>query len=310
MESLLTDIQHFSLHDGPGIRTTVFFKGCPLACRWCHNPEAISFKRELLYYSTLCRFCGRCIESCPEGALAWKRSSGHHPLDDSSPDREILIDRVQCTLCGGCVETCPSGALALKGRALTVEEIVSECLTDRAFYKDQGGVTLSGGEVLMQGPFLLRLLKALKAEGLHVVLDSCGFGDPALLESVLPYTDLFYYDMKCLSGDLHKEWTGADNSIILQNLNALLEGKAPLVIRIPVIKEFNGSEEEIRAMGRFLQPYAEGIGVHLLPYHNLGNSKYPALGRRPEELTTPSKEELETFRLILEEQGLRVKIFK
>ena len=264
---LITDIQHFSIHDGPGIRTTVFLKGCPLSCRWCHNPEAIESNQSLFFHENLCTVCGDCIPICTEGCFE---------IQDST----LSFSRESCTLCGLCVDSCHHGALELKGKTVTISDIVEECLLDKKFYKETGGVTLSGGEPLFRQDAIFELMEKLKEEDIHLVLDTSGAVQFSLLEKAAQFIDLFYYDCKCFDSNLHKKWTGVTNDLILDNLIRLLKADASVVVRIPVIPGFNDNAEEMGNIAEHLKSFADKIMVNLLPYHHLGSNKYHALGMK------------------------------
>ncbi len=296
---VISDIQHFSVHDGPGIRTTVFLKGCPLDCRWCHNPESIDSGSNLLFYDNVCTSCGDCVPACPEGCLTLRADN-------------LEIVRDSCTLCGLCVPSCHHGALEIKGREVAVSEIVKECLLDRDFYKETGGVTLSGGEPLFRQEAVFSLMEKLKYENIHLVLDTCGAVDYSLLHRASLFIDLFYFDCKCVDAELHREWTGVSNTLILDNLIRLLKTDASVVVRIPVIPGFNGNPQEIEKIAGLLKPFSTKTTVHLLPYHQLGSNKYNALGRDYHlgKLKSPDKKTLSQLESIFTAAGLAVKTFE
>ncbi len=265
MTAKIFDIKHFAVHDGPGIRTTLFFKGCPLRCLWCHNPESISPKPQLSYLAHKCTACGKCAEACKNGA-------------HSVTDGVHLLLREHCTLSGQCASVCPSEALTVYGKEVEIGEMLSELLEDRDFYGDDGGVTLSGGECLLQADFCRELLIKLKESGIHTAVDTCGFVSRAELDKVIPYTDLFLYDLKAFDPAVHKACTGVSNELILENLRYLdLLGKE-IEIRIPLIPEHNASE--IDGIAKFISSLKSVSLVKLLPYHSYGKSKYQALGMR------------------------------
>ena len=262
----LFNIQRFSVSDGPGIRTTVFFKGCNLRCAWCHNPEGLSKETELLFYKSRCTGCGGCKAECPN-ALA------------------------SCDLCGRCAELCPNEARELCGRDYSAGEVMKEIMKDRAFYENSGGgVTFSGGECMLQIDFLSEMLKECKKRGLHTAIDTAGNIPFEYFERVIPYTDLFLYDVKCCDKDKHERYTGVSNERILDNLGRLLKDGAPVLIRIPVISGVNDSAEEMEKIKAFLNNRGTPEGVELLPYHALGESKYEALGKSYIKFTAPSEE--------------------
>ncbi|HPM80890.1 MAG TPA: glycyl-radical enzyme activating protein [Candidatus Anammoximicrobium sp.] len=265
---LVFNIQKYSIHDGPGIRTTVFLKGCPLRCGWCHNPESRAAEVEISWSQARCIRCGQCWEVCPQAA-------GDHP---ASPE----VDRQQCIRCGRCVAVCPTGARELVGRRRTVVEVMDEILQDRIFYDESGGgVTLSGGEPLMQPQFTGELLAACRAEGLHTAVDTCGYGRCEDLLALAAVTDLFLYDVKILDDDRHRQYTGVSNVVILENLTALCEVRANVCIRVPVIPGFNDEPRDVDAIAAWVASLGNIRQLHLLPYHALGTNKAKRLGLAP-----------------------------
>ena len=274
MQGRIFDIQRFSVHDGPGIRTTVFMKGCPLRCRWCHNPEGLSGERQLQFFEAECLSCGACGE------------------------KSRLSD----------AEKCPVGALRICGRDVDADEILDAVLRDRIFYGARGGVTFSGGECLLQADFVTTVLKKLKEQGIHTAIDTCGCVAWSEIEKTLDACDLYLYDVKCVTPHLHREYTGADNSLILENLQRLSRTGKEIWVRVPVIPEFNDNVEEMSAIAALLRGLSGVKQVTLMPYHSLGASKYPTLG-----MTYPydaalqvSGEALDTYRSIFEEERITV----
>lgn len=266
-KGMLFDIQHFSLHDGPGVRSTVFFKGCPLACWWCANPESQSTAPQLLFFRNLCASCGACLAVCPQGAL-------------SLTEDGLRMDRKACTGCGACVPQCRNNARQLSGKLMTVDEICTEVRQHwRIFQQSGGGVTCGGGEALSQAEFLHDLLKALHDEiGLHTCLDTCGMAPWPVLERILPYLDMVLLDIKHMDSGVHKAATRAGNETILANARALAKAKMPVLVRVPLIPGFNDTDENLHALGAFLKK--NGLTeAELMPYHTLGLNKYAALGQ-------------------------------
>lgn len=264
MKAVISDIKRFAVHDGDGIRTTVFFKGCPLRCRWCHNPEGIDRRPQLSYIAGKCIRCGVCASLCPHGA---------HEL---SPEGHRFY-RERCVDCGTCVRGCLGQALRLYGQEVTVDELMPRLLEDWAFYESSGGgVTLSGGEPLVQADFCRALLKRLKEEGIQTAVDTCGCVDRRSIEAVMPYTDLFLYDVKAMDEAVHIRCTGVSNRKILENLAWIDACGKPVEIRIPFVPGMN--DGEIAAIGAFLGQLRVVRRVKVLPYHSFAGSKYEALG--------------------------------
>lgn len=285
--SLITDIQKYSIHDGDGIRTTVFFKGCRLKCVWCHNPETQSHRRELLYNQEKCVGCGACEAVCPSKAITMQ-------------DGKAWTDRTRCTACGACTDVCNLNLREIAGKEYTVNELVKELRKDEMFYEESGGgVTLSGGEVMTADmDFIEALVKKLNRLGISVTIDTCGQAPYENFQRILPYVDTFLYDVKTMDEAVHKQYMGAGNELILSNLEQLSRAGARIYIRIPTIKEVNGNDRAMTDIIEFLQGkkiHAER--VNLLPYHNTGSGKYQRIGKcyEGQDLHAPDKEEMQHF---------------
>jgi pyruvate formate lyase activating enzyme len=291
---LIFDIKRFSIHDGPGIRSTVFLKGCPLSCQWCHNPESQSYQPELIFRSERCLACGDCVDACPHEAA------------------RLVNGRIQqnwdlCQLDGSCILTCFPAAREIVGREVTAEEVVEELVRDRVFYEQSGGgVTFSGGEPLAQPGFLEDCLRLSKKAGLSTALDTCGSGSWENLERQLPYLDLVLYDLKILDDKLHQDYTGISNREILDNFKRLVASENKVQIRRPLIPGVNDSEEEIERLGKFLSKIKGENKIDLLPYHALSADKYKRLGRKGREWQIPSKDLLDRISQQLVENGFIV----
>jgi len=298
IEGRIFDIQRFSIDDGPGIRTTVFMKGCPLRCTWCHNPEGMSADPVLSFMPEKCIGCGYCLRTCPNEA---------HRMD---PEQGHVLDRASCRACGKCSKECYTGALELVGRDVTVEEVIDEVLRDRSFYETSGGgMTLSGGEPMMQIEFTEALLARGKGEGLHCCIETCGFCDFSLMERVLPYVDLFLYDIKETDDARHREFTGVPNRLILQNLRALHERGACMLLRLPIIPGYNDRDDHFDAVAALARDLPNLQGVEIMPYHRLGTSKVDRLGMDPaarEQSQPPEQETVNDWINRLREAGVNV----
>lgn len=292
MKVNIVEIKRFAVHDGDGIRTTVFFKGCPLKCLWCHNPETLSPKRQLAFYGHKCVMCGKCAEVCSLHNL----SGGTH-----------TIDKEKCVLCGRCAEVCPQSAIEIFGTEMTVDEVCTALIKDRSFYDESGGgITLSGGECLLQSEACREILKEMKHCEINTAVDTCGFVAREAIDRVMPYTDTFLYDIKAIDVDVHKRCTGQPNGLILDNLMYIDKSGAKTEIRIPYVPGYN--DNQIDKIGSFLAQLKNITGVRVLPYHNYAASKYAALGIEDTlPKTLPSEAEISKAKDILKNYGIPVK---
>mgnify|MGYP000239364533 FL=1 len=293
MNGIITEIQHASVHDGPGLRSVVFLKGCQMRCFWCHNPESVRNEAELAVLEK-CVKCGACAEVCS----CHRVEGGSH-----------VLDRGRCVACGQCVDACLFDALVLYGRKVTPEEILPELLEDRLFYTQSGGgVTLSGGEPLLHPAFCAELFGLLQREGIPCAMDTCGEVPWSAFEAVLPVTELFLFDLKQMDPERHRRCTGVSNERILENLRRLSDTGKEIEIRMPLVPGFNDEEENLEAAGRFLAGLKPLRGVRLLPYHSFGRSKYRAIGHPDTmpDVAPPSSEQLAHAADILRKHRIRV----
>ncbi|MCJ7689861.1 MAG: glycyl-radical enzyme activating protein [Clostridiaceae bacterium] len=296
-KGIVFDIQKFSVHDGPGVRTMVFLKGCPLSCRWCCNPESQCKDPQIMFISQNCIGCKRCVDVCSEGAI-----------DFSLPNR---VNQNKCIKCGKCVEVCYAEALNMVGTVKSVEEILIELSKDNIMYKRSGGgITLSGGEALAQPDFAEELLKGCKTKGWHTAIETSAFASIGTLERILPWLDLIMLDIKHMDSYKHKEYVGQNNGIILENAKKIAQSSIPLIIRIPIISGFNDDEKNIRTTAKFVSSLKSVKEVHILPYHRLGQNKYDYLGYtyKMPELRPPSNEHMQNLKKIIEAEDIICKL--
>jgi pyruvate formate lyase activating enzyme len=307
------DIQGFSVQDGPGIRTTVFLKGCPLRCPWCHSPESQQFFPQLCWIAMRCpgmAKCGKCLRACARGAISPGIMAQHAVTHEEL--QLVKIDRSICNHCGDCAAVCYQKALYICGTDYNAEEIVTRVCRDIPFYENSGGgVTFSGGEPLCQPEFLQKVLETLKGRGVHTAVDTTGHVEWSVIESILPCTDLFLFDLKHMDSEQHRIATGVGNELILDNAKKIAEAGGKMQIRIPVIPQFNDSEENMRETGLFCESLGPAVTVsQLLPYHNLGVMKYQRIddSRLALEAAPPSDEKIHFLKQLLEQMGLPVTV--
>ena len=274
----IVEIKRFAVHDGDGIRTTVFFKGCSLKCVWCHNPESISPCGTLGFFGHKCTFCGKCAEACNLHVV-------------SANDRIHTVTRDKCTLCGRCAEACPNEAITVYGKSMSTEDICDILERDRSFYAGSGGgITLSGGECLLQPDSCREILSVMKSMGISTAVDTCGYVSRRAIDEVMPFTDVFLYDIKAINPEVHKRCTGHTNEIILDNLRYIDSCKKAVEIRFPYVPGYN--DGEFASAVDFIRELSCVVGIRVLPYHRLAGSKYDAIGMAntlPERIPTDAE---------------------
>lgn len=294
-EGLIFDIKRYAIHDGPGIRTTVFFKGCPLSCWWCHNPEGQSFSPELMVWPDRCLKCRTCISACPNSAISISNSS-------------IVTDRGKCEVCGVCAAKCSANAREIVGNTVSAEEVMAEVEKDREFYGESGGLTASGGEPLAQPVFLHVLLNRCKETGIHTTVDTSGYMERKTLAKISSKVDLFLYDLKMMDPKEHKLHTGVSNKRIIENLKMLDKLGKQIIIRFALIPHVNNTEANIASMCELLSRLKNVEGISILPYHRLGVDKAKRLGKEARICAKPSERLLHRSVTLIKRYGLAVNV--
>jgi pyruvate formate lyase activating enzyme len=298
IKGIVFNIERYTLHDGPGIRTTVFLKGCPLGCLWCSNPESQSGSPEITYFAEKCTGCGRCLPLCPQNAI-----------QQHAPGAPVTILFERCDGCGACVEPCYPEALVLTGQSMTAQQVADVVLRDRRFYQNSGGgVTLSGGEPLAQAAFTAEVLRLCRQQGIHTAIQTSGFAPRSALEHVLPQLDLVIFDLKHLDDAEHQRLTGVSNRLILENLRFLNCQNMRVVVQMPLIPGYNDSQDNLQAVFDLVKSLPSVEGLSLLAYHALGAAKYTRAGRSYslKDLRTPPKEYLPEKMALAEQHGVKL----
>lgn len=291
MSSYVIDVQRCSIHDGPGIRTTVFLKGCPLSCKWCHNPESQSFQKELSYNSSLCISCGKCVEVC--------QTNVHQMLD-----HQHVVDFSKCNQCGTCINVCETKALRMVGNEMTPQEVFDIVKKDKVFYEQsEGGLTISGGEALCHGDFCLELLKLCKEMEIHTCIETSGYASMDTVKKLLPYVDLFLFDFKVSREEDAKTYIGGSLVRIHENFEYIYAKGKKIVLRCPIIPEVNDTNEHFNAIGEMTKKYPDVLGVELLPYHDFGVSKGNNIGKETMKFKFPTQEQKQEWLMYFQSHG-------
>jgi len=295
---MIFDVGRYAVHDGPGIRTTVFFKGCPLRCWWCHNPEGQSSELELVYRKSRCTGCGECVKSCRRKAI-------------SLETQHVSLNRENCVVCRDCSRTCPFEALSIAGKRMSVNEILEETEKDIAFYDESGGgVTFSGGEPLLQPDFLNALLNECIERDINTTVDTCGFAEYEVIDRIRDKVGLFLYDIKTMDDRIHRKYTGGSNEQILKNLEKLAENGGSIVISFPIIPGINDDDKNVARTAKFISSLPNIRQVNLLPYHRAGIEKYKSLGKpyKLNKIRPPANQKIKSIKEKMEAHGIRVGI--
>jgi pyruvate formate lyase activating enzyme len=295
---MIFDVRKYSIHDGPGIRTAVFFKGCPLSCWWCHNPEGQDSRPELVYRKSRCIGCGECAKGCKRGAISLL--SGY-----------ISVDRADCLVCSNCSNVCSSEALSIAGKLMSVKEVLKEIEKDQPFYEEsEGGVTFSGGEPLMQPDFLNALLKECKEGAIHTTVSTCGHARYEIIRRIRDNVDLFLYDIKTLDSRKHRKYACVTNRQILRNLKKLAKNGSQIVISFPIIPGINDDEKNVSRTAEFVGSLPNIQQVNLLPYHRAGIEKYKSLGKpyKLDKIQPPTNKKIESIKEKIEAFGIKVTV--
>jgi pyruvate formate lyase activating enzyme len=297
LKGTIFDIKKYAIHDGPGIRTTIFFQGCPLNCWWCHNPESQSSRSVLMYRANRCSLCQTCIEVCPQNGISLKGTT--------------ITDRSKCDLCGECAAACYYGAREISGKSMTIAEVMAAIQRDVPFYDQSGGgVTFSGGEPLLQRRFLAEVLRECNAQDIHTVVDTSGFASWEVFESIRQDVNLFLYDLKILDDQRHQQYTGVSNLLILNNLQRLAESGAQIFVRIPLIPGINDDEENLKESAALIAGLPNIRAVELMAYHDIAEAKYESLGMDYQlpHTSPPTEADMQKAAKYFEDQGLGVKL--